>query len=148
MASERNAGLEALLQYLKTSRGFDFTGYKRSTLTRRVLKRMAALKKIKTYENYQDYLEVHQRIPADQQIEPRDRRVLNEIEATEDHRAAKLAFHHELVGVRVIEILRSQLCRHGRDRFSVVDAMPRMGERIGIDIGGVDFHAFAKTLFA
>src|SRR5438034_4788855 len=59
MASERNAGLEALLQYLKTSRGFDFTGYKRPTLTRRVLKRMAALKKIKTYEDYQDYLEVH-----------------------------------------------------------------------------------------
>jgi len=59
MASERNGGLEALLQYLKTSRGFDFTGYKRPTLTRRVLKRMAALKKIKTYENYQDYLEVH-----------------------------------------------------------------------------------------
>ena len=59
MASERNAGLEALLLYLKASRGFDFTGYKRSTLTRRVLKRMAALKNIKTYEQYQDWLEVH-----------------------------------------------------------------------------------------
>jgi two-component system, chemotaxis family, CheB/CheR fusion protein len=59
MASERNAGLESLLRYLKTSRGFDFTGYKRSTLTRRVLKRMAALKNVKTYETYQDYLEVH-----------------------------------------------------------------------------------------
>src|SRR6266403_4507778 len=59
MANERNAGLEVLLQYLKASRGFDFTGYKRSTLTRRVLKRMAALKNIKTYEQYQDWLEVH-----------------------------------------------------------------------------------------
>ncbi len=59
MASERNAGLESLLRYLKASRGFDFTGYKRSTLTRRVLKRMAALKNVKTYEDYQDYLEVH-----------------------------------------------------------------------------------------
>src|SRR5436190_18173842 len=59
MASERNVGLEVLLQYLKTSRGFDFTGYKRSTLTRRVLKRMAALKNIKSYGDYQDYLEVH-----------------------------------------------------------------------------------------
>ena len=59
MSSERNAGLESLLQYLKTSRGFDFTGYKRSTLTRRILKRMAAVKNIKTYEDYQDYLEVH-----------------------------------------------------------------------------------------
>ena len=48
MAAERNAQFESLLQYLKTSRGFDFTGYKRSTLMRRVMKRMAALKGIKT----------------------------------------------------------------------------------------------------
>src|SRR5438309_1044280 len=59
MAIQRNAGFEALLQYLKTSRGFDFTGYKRSTLMRRVLKRMAALKDVKSYGDYQDYLEVH-----------------------------------------------------------------------------------------
>ena len=59
MAVERNAQFESLLQYLKTSRGFDFTGYKRSTLMRRVMKRMAALKGIKTYDAYQDYLEVH-----------------------------------------------------------------------------------------
>ena len=93
-------------------------------------------------------VEVHQRVPADEQIEPRNRRILNEIEATEDHRAAKLAFHHELVGVRVLEILRAELCRHGRNRFSVVNAMPCLGERIGIDIGGVDFHAIAKALLA
>src|SRR5207237_9065956 len=59
MASERNAELEALLQYLESSRGFDFTGYKRSTLMRRIMKRMSALKSIKTYDAYQDYLEVH-----------------------------------------------------------------------------------------
>ncbi|HEY2818098.1 MAG TPA: CheR family methyltransferase [Casimicrobiaceae bacterium] len=59
MPSERNADFEALLQYLKASRGFDFTGYKRSTLTRRVMKRMAALKDVKTFGAYQVYLEVH-----------------------------------------------------------------------------------------
>ncbi|MFL5796944.1 MAG: CheR family methyltransferase [Actinomycetota bacterium] len=32
--------LEALLRYLKESRGFDFTGYKRSSLSRRIHKRM------------------------------------------------------------------------------------------------------------
>ncbi len=31
---------EALLDYLKRNRGFDFTGYKRATLMRRVGKRM------------------------------------------------------------------------------------------------------------
>jgi len=59
MPTERNADFEALLQYLKASRGFDFTGYKRSTLTRRVMKRMAALKDVKTFGAYQVYLEVH-----------------------------------------------------------------------------------------
>ena len=32
---------EALLEYLKDNRGFDFTGYKRSSLMRRVERRMA-----------------------------------------------------------------------------------------------------------
>ena len=34
-------GAEALLDYLRQSRAVDFTGYKRSTLGRRVRKRMA-----------------------------------------------------------------------------------------------------------
>ena len=32
--------LEVLLDYLKRSRGFDFTGYKRPSLVRRIRKRM------------------------------------------------------------------------------------------------------------
>ncbi|MBI2876699.1 MAG: hypothetical protein HYY20_07440 [Candidatus Tectomicrobia bacterium] len=32
--------LETLLLHLKTGRGFDFTGYKRSSLMRRIRKRM------------------------------------------------------------------------------------------------------------
>jgi two-component system, chemotaxis family, CheB/CheR fusion protein len=50
---------EDLLRYLKTSRGFDFTAYKRSTLQRRVQKRMAAVG-AGSYADYVDYLEVHQ----------------------------------------------------------------------------------------
>ena len=53
-----NAKFEALLEFLRQSRGFDFTGYKRASLTRRVNKRME-LVKIKTYDDYMDYLEVH-----------------------------------------------------------------------------------------
>jgi two-component system CheB/CheR fusion protein len=49
---------EALLDYLKRNRGFDFTGYKRSTLVRRVSKRMGEVG-IKEYTGYQDYLQVH-----------------------------------------------------------------------------------------
>jgi len=49
---------EALLDYLKRTRGFDFTGYKRNTLFRRVEKRLHDLK-IKSFTDYLDYLEVH-----------------------------------------------------------------------------------------
>jgi two-component system, chemotaxis family, CheB/CheR fusion protein len=49
---------EALIGYLKTNRGFDFSGYKRSSLRRRVNKRIQSLQ-IERYGDYLDYLEVH-----------------------------------------------------------------------------------------
>nr|BFE70428.1 hypothetical protein GCM10020092_037290 [Actinoplanes digitatis] len=49
---------EQLLLYLKESRGFDFTGYKRSSLMRRVGRRMAQVS-VPDYAEYLDYLEVH-----------------------------------------------------------------------------------------
>jgi len=50
--------LEALLDYLKRTRGFDFTGYKRASLERRIAKRMLMVGAI-TFADYLDYLEVH-----------------------------------------------------------------------------------------
>src|SRR5262249_55812576 len=44
--------------HLKFTRGFDFTAYKRSSLMRRVDKRMQALGQT-DYAQYMDYLEVH-----------------------------------------------------------------------------------------
>ena len=44
--------LEELLEYMKRERGFDFTGYKRPSLTRRISKRMQDV----GVESYQDYL--------------------------------------------------------------------------------------------
>jgi two-component system CheB/CheR fusion protein len=49
--------VQSLLEYLKQTRGFDFTGYKRSSLERRIKKRMAEVE-INTYGDYEDYLEV------------------------------------------------------------------------------------------
>jgi two-component system CheB/CheR fusion protein len=57
-AGAADHAFEALLDYLKRQRGFDFTGYKRSTLVRRVSKRMHVVG-IDDYVAYQDYLEVH-----------------------------------------------------------------------------------------
>ncbi|HET9533438.1 MAG TPA: CheR family methyltransferase [Blastocatellia bacterium] len=49
---------EALLDYLKRSRGFDFTAYKRASLMRRISRRMQEVR-LTSYEEYMDYLEVH-----------------------------------------------------------------------------------------
>ena len=49
---------EILLEYLRRVRGFDFTGYKRSSLKRRVLKQMQ-LRQIGEFSDYLDFLQVH-----------------------------------------------------------------------------------------
>ncbi len=49
---------ESLLDFLRESRGFDFSGYKRSSLMRRMSKRMQAVG-VKSYGEYVDYLQVH-----------------------------------------------------------------------------------------
>jgi two-component system CheB/CheR fusion protein len=51
-------GLDVLLQHLREVRAFDFTGYKRATLSRRVDKRMQQLG-LETHVDYVDYLQVH-----------------------------------------------------------------------------------------
>ncbi|MFC0847430.1 MULTISPECIES: CheR family methyltransferase [Streptomyces] len=48
--------LEELLGFIREARGFDFTGYKRSTLARRIHKRMNDVG-IRSYPDYQDLLE-------------------------------------------------------------------------------------------
>jgi two-component system, chemotaxis family, CheB/CheR fusion protein len=49
---------EALLDFLKRSRGFDFTGYKRTSLERRFRRRMDTIG-CQSFGDYLDYLEVH-----------------------------------------------------------------------------------------
>lgn len=50
--------LSILLDYLKRSRGFDFTGYKPTSLMRRIQKRMQMVN-IESFLGYIEYLEVH-----------------------------------------------------------------------------------------
>lgn len=55
---DTNPMFEALLDYLRQTHGFDFTGYKSSSLMRRVQHRMQMLQ-ISSYSDYQDYLKAH-----------------------------------------------------------------------------------------
>jgi two-component system CheB/CheR fusion protein len=52
---------DAFLEYLKRSRGFDFTGYKRPSLTRRVHKRMQAI----GVGDYAEFMQLLDRDPAE-----------------------------------------------------------------------------------
>jgi two-component system CheB/CheR fusion protein len=49
---------EALLKYLRDNRGFDYTGYKRNTIVRRIGRRCTELG-LTSFSAYQDYLQVH-----------------------------------------------------------------------------------------
>jgi len=56
--AEQMKAFEALLNYLKHSRGFDFTGYKRPSLIRLTKKRMQRVE-IDSFNDYLDYLEAN-----------------------------------------------------------------------------------------
>src|SRR5215472_300077 len=56
-----NGELEALLEYLKERRNFDFRGYKRASLSRRIFKRMQTI----NVEDYQRYMEILEANPGE-----------------------------------------------------------------------------------
>src|SRR5215469_5962350 len=56
-----NGELEALLEYLHERRNFDFRGYKRASLSRRIFKRMQAI----SVDDYQRYIEVLEANPGE-----------------------------------------------------------------------------------
>ncbi|HEY2194013.1 MAG TPA: CheR family methyltransferase [Actinomycetospora sp.] len=59
MTEEVDSEFESLLEFIKESRGFDFTGYKRSSIQRRVERRMQQVE-VTGYAEYLDRLQVDQ----------------------------------------------------------------------------------------
>jgi two-component system CheB/CheR fusion protein len=55
---QKDPSFERLLTYLKETRAFDFTGYKRASLMRRVMHQMQQVG-VETFDDYYDYLQVH-----------------------------------------------------------------------------------------
>jgi two-component system, chemotaxis family, CheB/CheR fusion protein len=53
-----NEHVDALLDYLERNRGFDFRGYKRASLMRRIQNRLQMVG-MTGFGDYLDYLEVH-----------------------------------------------------------------------------------------
>ncbi len=55
---DRSPELESLLEYVKRSRGIDFTGYKPTSLSRRIQKRMADVH-VDSFDRYREHLEAN-----------------------------------------------------------------------------------------
>ena len=58
MTARESPGFDALLDYLRRTRGFEFAAYKRGSIIRRVEKRMHTAG-AGSFADYTDYLEVH-----------------------------------------------------------------------------------------
>ncbi|MGA7119645.1 MAG: CheR family methyltransferase [Polyangiaceae bacterium] len=58
MTNSQGGELERLLEFLRRTRRFDFSGYKQASLMRRIEKRMRAVG-LSSYAEFIDYLEVH-----------------------------------------------------------------------------------------
>jgi two-component system, chemotaxis family, CheB/CheR fusion protein len=56
--SAPDPAFETLLEFLRDNRGFDFTGYKRASLMRRVQARMTTVE-VEDFAAYQEFLELH-----------------------------------------------------------------------------------------
>src|SRR5919205_1329189 len=55
-SQNENYGLDPLLAYIKQQRGFDFSGYKKPSLGRRIEKRLHA-RRVDSYDGYRELLE-------------------------------------------------------------------------------------------
>ena len=58
MEQQLDPSFERLLEHLRDARAFDFTGYKRTSLMRRVSRRMEQVE-VGTFDDYLDHLQVH-----------------------------------------------------------------------------------------
>jgi two-component system, chemotaxis family, CheB/CheR fusion protein len=58
MAAGQQTGLDALIEFIRVNRGFDFAGYKRPSLERRFQRRMQAVTAA-SYDDYRRYLARH-----------------------------------------------------------------------------------------
>src|SRR6266576_389932 len=81
--------------------------------------------------------EVHECVTRDQQIDPGDRRILQEVVAPKDDRTAQVAAEEEMIALG-LEVFLPQ---GGRDFLQVLgggSALARPGQRVVVDVGGIN----------
>ncbi len=86
-------------------------------------------------------VEVHQRVAAEQQVEPGDRGVAGDVVPAEDDPAPQVRPERELAA-GLLEVLVTQLRRHRIQVLRGVDAHPGVTQRVVVDVGAVDLDPF------
>ena len=92
-------------------------------------------------------VEVDQRVAAHQQVQARDRRVVDQVVAPEDQRSAHVLAQRVAL-VDALEVALPQLRRHAFDLPAGELRLARRTERVLVDVGRVDLHALAVLLRA
>src|SRR6516164_90466 len=82
-------------------------------------------------------VEVHQRVPADQQVKARDRGIAGDVVAAEDHPAAQVRAEGEL-GSGLLEVRIPQLGRKRLEGLRGVKADPGVTKGLVIDVCAID----------
>ncbi|MFP4123285.1 CheR family methyltransferase [Coleofasciculus sp.] len=152
---EENRIFESLLEYLKETRAFDFTGYKRSTLKRRVTKRMQS-HKIDNFGDYLDYLEVHP-----EEFEPLFNTILINVTAFFRDTEAWDYLHHQLLPQLLQQKNRQEQirvwsagCSSGEEAYSIAILLAEMmgfeqfRQRVKIYATDVDEEALNQARWA
>ena len=83
--------------------------------------------------------EINQQVAAGDEVEVRERRILEHAVSGKDDEIAHL-FLHPIVVSLADEIAAQPILGHVRFDRSRVPALPRRGERAGIEIAGKDLH--------
>ncbi len=90
-------------------------------------------------------VEVHQRVPADEQIEPRDGGVGQKVVAAEDDAAAQIAAE-EVTRVQRLEVALEQLWRDIFDLPGGVARAARLTERFLVGVGRINLDAVPESV--
>ncbi len=85
-------------------------------------------------------VEIHQSVAAYKQVQPRDRRVLNDVVDAENHAPTQFLREHILVSGR-FEILLPQFWRNRLDILGRIHAVPRVRKGFLVNVRGVNLDA-------
>src|SRR5439155_355838 len=87
---------------------------------------------------------VHEGVAAHEQVETRDRRILDQVQVPEDDRLAQL-LAEDVAGCRALEVPVAEVGGDGLEILGAVASLPGLRDRVLVDVGGVDLDALAHT---